>query len=403
MHLSPCPMRNSIFVVSNRSTTSNNLPHTSTPSENSIYYNGNQSNNLDRNFPQVTTSPLQNSILSDRNQTILQPLVPSGSAINRNNYEPTHRCTTCGHVHTCDDCKHISNIQQVIDPPVKKVHEPIIINTAKAMGRINRRMTNGPYFRPERSRNVLISQDEILHRTMADPNLNFTDIVNQVAKEKEQEQEKAMITGNYSHQNGFQNGHQNGRRQERPLMDSSSITNYQNSQRQQQSNLSSNGFQSTQSPTSPISTSTIRSQSPVNPTMGQRTGFSPTMEGQPVQDQTILPSDFSTLLQGGPSSQPSQPSQEQLLNSNATILTTPDVTIICNEQPSSILTPIIRDSKLVDNSLGYKKTNVQYASSRKNIVASKPRPNPVTPNLKISNGDTLKSMKVFFSKLWQFG
>lgn len=86
-----------------------------------------------------------------------------------------------------------------------------------------------------------------------------------------------------------------------------------------------------------------------------------------------------------------------------TILTTPDVTIICNEQPSSILTPIIRDSKLVDNSLGYKKTNVQYASSRKNIVASKPRPNPVTPNLKMSNGDTLKSMKVFFSKLWQFG
>jgi hypothetical protein len=156
---------------------------------------------------------------------------------------------------------------------------------------------------------------------MADPNLNFTDIVNQVAKEKEQEQEKAMITGNYSHQNGFQNGHQNGRRQERPLMDSSSTSNYQNSQRQQQSNLSSNianGFQSPQNPISSMSTSTIRSyQSPVSPTMGQRTGLTSTMEGQPVQDQTILSSDFTTLLQGGPSSQPSQPSQEQLLNSNA--------------------------------------------------------------------------------------
>ncbi|GES87191.1 hypothetical protein GLOIN_2v517236 [Rhizophagus clarus] len=388
MHLSPCPMRNSIFVVSNRSTTTN-LPQTSIPSENSVYYNGNQSNNLDRNFPQVTTSPLQNSILSDRNQTstnFLQQLQVS-TTLQTNNSLSLSSSTSR---------------PQVIDPPVKKVHEPIIINTAKAMGRINRRMANGPYFRPERSRNVLISQDEILHRTMADPNLNFTDIVNQVAKEKEQEQEKAMITGNYSHQNGFQNGHQNGRRQERPLMDSSTITNHQNSQRQQQSNLSSNignSFQSPQSPISPTSISTIRSHQ--SPSMG-RTGLSPIMEGQPVQDQTILSSDFSTLLQGVPSSQPSQPSQEQLLNSNATILTTPDVTIICNEQPSSILTPIIRDSKLVDNSLGYKKTNVQYASSRKNIVASKPRPNPVTPNLKMSSGDTLKSLKVFFSKLWQF-
>jgi hypothetical protein len=170
-------MRNSIFVVPNRSTTTNSFPQTSNQSENSVYYNTSQSNSLNHNFPQVNTSHLQNSILSGRNQTgtnflqqpqepsTLQPnssvnlststsrfvqqtpvldsfntqnpinaplnLVPSGSAITRNSYEPTHRCTTCGHVHTCDDCKHISNIQQVIDPPVKKVHEPIIINTAK--------------------------------------------------------------------------------------------------------------------------------------------------------------------------------------------------------------------------------------------------------------------------------
>src|ERR1051325_9659780 len=180
MYLSPFPLRNSIFV-SNRSTATNNPPQTSNPSENSIYCNANQSNSLNRNFPnfpQVITSPLQTSILSGRNQTgtnflqqqlqvpstlqtnssvslststsrLVQPasvldsfntqnsintplnLVPSGSAITRNSYEPAHRCTTCGHVHTCNDCKHISNIQQVIDPPVKKVHEPIIINTAK--------------------------------------------------------------------------------------------------------------------------------------------------------------------------------------------------------------------------------------------------------------------------------
>ncbi|RIA95970.1 hypothetical protein C1645_756049 [Glomus cerebriforme] len=355
MYLSPCPMRNSIFV-SNRSNTSNNLSQTSNPSENSIYYNLNQQNNNNRNLSQLTTtSPLQTSLLSNRNQPntnflqrlqapstlqsnnslssstsrFIQPtpvldsfntqnsintplnLVPSGSAINKNNYEPAHRCTTCGHVHTCDDCKHISNIQQVIDPPVKKVHEPIIINTAKAMGRMNRRMANGPYFRPERSRNVLISQDEILHRTIADPNLNFTDIVNQVAKEKEQEQEKAMFTGNFSNQNGTQNGHQNGRRQERPLMDSSSMTNYQNvrGQQQQQSNLSPNittGFQSPQSSSSTWS-------SPTSTTIG----FSPTMEVQPVQDRSILSSDFSStsaLLQGDLSS---QSQQEQLLNSTA--------------------------------------------------------------------------------------
>src|SRR4051812_48758796 len=178
MYLSPYPMRNSIFVVPNRPTTTNNLPQTSNPTENSIYYNSSQSNSLNSNFPQVNTSPLQNSILSGRNQTgtnflqqqlqepsMLQQnssvilststsrfvqqapvldsfntqnsinaplnLVPSGSAITRNSYEPAHRCTTCGHVHTCNDCKHISNIQQLIDPPVKKVHEPIIINTAK--------------------------------------------------------------------------------------------------------------------------------------------------------------------------------------------------------------------------------------------------------------------------------
>ena len=84
-----------------------------------------------------------------------------------------------------------------------------------------------------------------------------------------------------------------------------------------------------------------------------------------------------------------------------TILTPPDVTIICNEQPSSILAPIIRDSKLVDNSLGYKKTNVQYASPRKNVVATKPRPNPVTPNLKMSSDGT--AIKKLFGRLWYFG
>src|SRR5437868_8506091 len=153
MYLSPHPMRNSIFVASNRSTATNNFPQTSNLSENSIYCNANQSNSLSRSFPQVITSPLQNSILSGRNQTgtnflqqqlqvpstlqssssvslststsrLVQPasvldsfntqnsinaplnLVPSGSAITRNSYEPAHRCTTCGHVHTCNDCKH---------------------------------------------------------------------------------------------------------------------------------------------------------------------------------------------------------------------------------------------------------------------------------------------------------
>ncbi|CAG8485100.1 10025_t:CDS:2 [Funneliformis caledonium] len=356
MYLSPSPLRNSIFVP-NRLPNTNNLAQISSPSENSIYYKANQSNSLSHNFPPVT-NPLQNSSLNISTSRFIQPplldrfntqgpinsplnLVPSGSTITKNSYEPTHRCTTCGHVHTCNDCKHISNLQQVIDPPEKKIHEPIIINTAKAMGRMNRRMANGPYFRPERSRNVLISQDEILHRTMADPNLNFTDIVNQVAKEKEQEQEIAMITGNYPYQNGHQNEF-------------------------------------------------------------QQTGLSSQIDGQSVQDlQPIFSTDVSgtsVLLQGGGSS---QSSQEQLLNSNATILTTPDVTIICNEQPSPTLSPIIRDSKLVDNSLGYKKAIVQYALPRKNVVVEKPRPNPVTPNVKVSNsGDKLKNLKDYLNKLW---
>ncbi|CAI2178239.1 13831_t:CDS:2 [Funneliformis geosporum] len=354
MYLSPSPLRNSIFV-SNRLTNANNLSQISSPSENSIYYKVNQSNSLlSQNFPPVT-SPIQNTSLNTSTSRFIQPplldsfntqspinsplnLVPSGSTITKNSYEPTHRCTTCGHVHTCNDCKQISNLQQVIDPPEKKIHEPIIINTAKAMGRMNRRMANGPYFRPERSRNVLISQDEILHRTMADPNLNFADIVNQVAKEKEQEQEIAMITGNYPyHQNEY-----------------------------------------------------------------QQTVLSSQNDGQSVQDlQPIFSTDVSgtsVLLQGSTSS---QPSQEQLLNSNATILTTPDVTIICNEQSSPTLSPIIRDSKLVDNSLGYKKAIVQYALPRKNVVAAKPRPNPVTPTIKVSNnGDKLKNLKDYLNKLW---
>ncbi|CAJ0766310.1 6825_t:CDS:2, partial [Entrophospora sp. SA101] len=76
-------------------------------------------------------------------------LVPEGSAYSRQTYEPTHKCTTCGHIHDCQNCKNR--------------------NSTKRIG---------------------ISQDEILERSRRNPNLSISQIVEEINKENEEAYEK---------------------------------------------------------------------------------------------------------------------------------------------------------------------------------------------------------------------
>ena len=47
--------------------------------------------------------------------------------------QQTHKCTTCGHVHQCQNCKDRSLLQHAIEPPKVEYFEPIIQNTAKVI------------------------------------------------------------------------------------------------------------------------------------------------------------------------------------------------------------------------------------------------------------------------------
>nr|CAG8595864.1 541_t:CDS:2 [Entrophospora candida] len=106
----------------------------------------------------TTTNNTSNGFNTQQNPEILQQpagiftqnrLVPEGSAYSRQTYEPTHKCTTCGHIHDCQNCKNR--------------------NSTKRIG---------------------ISQDEILERSRRNPNLSISQIVEEINKENEAAHEK---------------------------------------------------------------------------------------------------------------------------------------------------------------------------------------------------------------------
>lgn len=58
-------------------------------------------------------------------------LVPAGQSYTQLTYEPSHKCTVCGHVHSCQDCHRTMQFQQALEPRETKYMEPFILNTAK--------------------------------------------------------------------------------------------------------------------------------------------------------------------------------------------------------------------------------------------------------------------------------
>ncbi|CAG8520696.1 11147_t:CDS:2 [Acaulospora morrowiae] len=129
-------------------------------------------------------NPQQNSFIP--RQPTQPELVPVGQSYSQQTYEPNHMCSVCGHVHTCQDCHRILQFRQALEPQETKYMEPVILNTAKKMARKFRRTETDPYSRINVPKNVGISQDDILERTIQNPALSITDIVNQIIKENEE-------------------------------------------------------------------------------------------------------------------------------------------------------------------------------------------------------------------------
>lgn len=196
------------------------------------------------------------------------------------------------------------------------------------------------------SRNVGISQDEILERTFKNPTLSITDIVNQINKENEEARERA-------------------------LMDESDYY----TMRVDNSNLF----------TSPIITPGMApGTTPGNIVSAIPTTVPITM---PITIPTTtvptitIPTTTTTVGDGGGGGG----------ETSASI--TPTTPTITTAGSSSSF-------KLTDPTLGYKKAIVKYAAPRQPAAVKKQLPNPVTPNLKMVSGNTLSELGDFFKKLW---
>ncbi|KAF0397172.1 hypothetical protein F8M41_009984 [Gigaspora margarita] len=270
-------------------------------------------------------------------------LVPAGRAHGQQTYEPVHKCYPCGHVHSCQDCNRVLLFRQALGPQETKFFEPVILSNSKSVARKYRRMEIEPYFRRNVPKNVGISQDEILERTLANPSLSIIDIVNQIAIENEEARERALLAGDSMYHSMRQNKYQ----------DETNIYDERPSILAQQSS----------STIPPSALNEIAAQPSQNIHMNQTSEVATT------------------------SSSAQQSTTQELAFSSRTSATT---------QPAASGAHFT----LIDPSLGFKKATIKYALPKKPDTGYKPRPNPVTPNLKINGGGVFSEMAVFFKKLW---
>ncbi|CAG8670992.1 16157_t:CDS:2, partial [Dentiscutata erythropus] len=254
-------------------------------------------------------------------------LVPAGRAYGQQTYEPVHKCYPCGHVHSCQDCNRVLLFRQALGPQEAKFFEP-------SVARKYRRMEIEPYFRRNVPKNVGISQDEILERTLANPSLSIIDIVNQIAIENEEAREKALLAGDSMYHSMRQYKYQD----ETSYDEGPSIL-------AQQSNNT----------ISPSALAEIAAQPSQNVHINQTSEVATT----------------SLSVQ--------QPTAQELAFSSRTSATT---------QPTTSGAHFT----LTDPSLGFKKATIKYALPKKPDTGYKPRPNPVTPNLKINGSGVFSEM-----------
>nr|CAG8603673.1 296_t:CDS:2 [Entrophospora candida] len=299
----------------------------------------------------TTTNNTSNGFNTQQNPEILQQpagiftqnrLVPEGSAYSRQTYEPTHKCTTCGHIHDCQNCKNRSLLQQAIEPHQVKYFEPIIQNTAKALSRRIRRTEHDPYFRRNSTKRIGISQDEILERSRRNPNLSISQIVEEINKENEAAHEKDWFqslspVGTYNTSSQFP-----------AHFTSADTTSLQNQGVIQQTQTTDSTMQNT---------SFFGQQS--------RTFQNPIISREPVSFGRSLVNN-TQISQNVP-----------MLNLDGT-----------NLRPS-----------LSNLGLNFRKIKVKHVFPKKSASIVRPLPNPVPPNIRTTSG-AYEEMKKFFNKVW---
>ncbi|CAG8482419.1 7015_t:CDS:2 [Scutellospora calospora] len=306
----------------------------------------NQLTNPNRTLANSSFLPQQTMNLNQTNgfgSAAQLQLVPAGRAYGQQAYEPVHKCYPCGHVHSCQDCNRVLLFRQALGPQETKYFEPVILSNSKSVARKYRRMEIEPYFRRNVPKNVGISQDEILERTLANPSLSIIDIVNQIAVENDEARERALLAGDSMYHSMRKNKYQDG------------------------ANIYDEG-----------------------PSILAQQG-----------NNNILPSALNEIA--------AQPSQNLFVNQTSEVATTSSSAqqstaqeLTAGSQTSATTQSTTSGAHFtrIDPSLGFKKATIKYALPKKPDTGNKPRPNPVTPNLKINGGGVFSEMSIFFKKLW---
>ncbi|CAG8552112.1 11222_t:CDS:2 [Cetraspora pellucida] len=323
---------------------SNQIINSTQPSHGITSQVSNQLSNPNRTLansgflPQQTMNLNQTNGFTVRSAAQLQ-LVPTGRAYGQQTYEPAHKCYPCGHVHSCQDCNRVLLFRQALGPQKTKFFEPMILSNSKSIGRKYRRMEIEPYFRRNVPKNVGISQDEILERTLANPSLSIVDIVNQIAVENDEARERALLAGDSMYHSMRQNKYQ----------DETNIHD----------------------------------------------------EGPSILTQRGMPSTLTEIAtQTSQNIHANQTSEVATTSLSAQQSTTQEPVVSSQTSSTTHSTASGAQYTLIDPSLGFKKATIKYALPKKPDTGYKPRPNPVTPNLKINGGGIFSEMAVFFKKLW---
>ncbi|CAG8634965.1 3169_t:CDS:2, partial [Racocetra persica] len=242
-------------------------------------------------------------------------LVPAGRAYGQQTYEPVHKCYPCGHVHSCQDCNRVLLFRQALGPQETKFFEPMILSNSKSIGRKYRRMEIEPYFRRNVPKNVGISQDEILERTLANPSLSIIEIVNQIAVENDEARERALLAGDSMYHSMRQNKYQDE-------------TNIQE-------------------------------------------------EGPSILAQQGMPSALTEIaVQPSQNIHVNQTSEVATTSSSAQQSTTQEPAVSSQTPSMTQSTASGAQFTLIDPSLGFKKATIKYALPKKPDTGYKPRPNP---------------------------